>query len=153
MKGTPTPNLPTNIIHTNIARLKLSGKSALDMSTPPLKIDIMLESNPLKSTMLVERLAVTLRGRRERRLGWDLHKGLAAMSQTSRQYNHRDNLLLILLLVVVVVVVWVCVVIISIISSIIIIIIMSIIIIWWGLGEAQLRPTPIWIWAKSRVNK
>ena len=64
-----TPNLPTNIIPTNIACLKLSGKSPMDMRILPLKIKIMLESNPLKSTMLVGRLAVTTsseatRGRR-----------------------------------------------------------------------------------------
>ena len=43
---------------TNIAWLKLSGKSPMDMSMPPLWIKIMLESNPLKSTMLVGRLGV-----------------------------------------------------------------------------------------------
>ena len=40
-----TPNPPTNIVPTNIARLKLSGKSPLDMRIPPLKIKITLESN------------------------------------------------------------------------------------------------------------
>ena len=30
----------------------------MDMRIPPLKLNIMLESNPLKSTMLVGRLAV-----------------------------------------------------------------------------------------------
>ena len=53
-----TPNLPTNIIPTNIAWLKLSGKFAMDMRIPPLSIKIMFESNPLKSTMLVGRLGV-----------------------------------------------------------------------------------------------
>ena len=47
-----TPNLPTNIIPTNIAWLKLSGKSPMDMGIPPIKFKIMLESNPLKPTML-----------------------------------------------------------------------------------------------------
>ena len=53
-----TPNLPTNVVPTNIARLKLSGKSPMGLGIPPLKINIMLESKPLKSTMLVGRLGV-----------------------------------------------------------------------------------------------
>ena len=53
----PTPNLPTNIAPTKIAWLKLSEKSPMDMSIPPLRIKIMLESNPLKSIMLVRKLA------------------------------------------------------------------------------------------------
>ena len=55
---TNTPNLPTNIIPTNIAWLKLSGKSPVCLGIPPLRIKIMFESNPLKSTMLVGRLGV-----------------------------------------------------------------------------------------------
>ena len=43
---------------TNIAWLKLSGKFPMGLGIPPLQIKIMLESNPLKSTMLVGRLAV-----------------------------------------------------------------------------------------------
>ena len=31
-----TPNLPTNIVPTNIARLNLSVKSPMDMRIPPL---------------------------------------------------------------------------------------------------------------------
>ena len=53
-----TPNLPTNIVPANIARLKLSGKSPMDVRIPPLKTKIMLESNPPKPTMLVGRLGV-----------------------------------------------------------------------------------------------
>ena len=34
----------------------------MDMRIPPLKIKIMLESNPLKSRILVQRLAVLPRG-------------------------------------------------------------------------------------------
>ena len=30
-----TPNLPTNILPTNIARLKLSGKSPMEIRIPP----------------------------------------------------------------------------------------------------------------------
>ena len=45
---------------TNIARLKLSGKSPAGLGIPPLSIKIVLESNPLKSTFLVGRLGVTL---------------------------------------------------------------------------------------------
>ena len=53
-----TPNLPTNITPTKIAWLKLSGKFPMGLGIPPLNIKIMLESNPLKSVMLVRRLAV-----------------------------------------------------------------------------------------------
>ena len=53
-----TPNLPTNIVPTNIAWLKLSGESRMGLGIPPLEIKIMLQSNPPKSTMLVGRLAV-----------------------------------------------------------------------------------------------
>ena len=48
-----TPNLPPKI-----RWLKHSGRSPMHMRSPPLKIKIMLESNPLKSWMLVRRLAV-----------------------------------------------------------------------------------------------
>ena len=62
MKSEPptptTPNLPTKIVPINIARLKLSGKSPMDLGIPPFLIKIMLESNSLKSTMLVGRLGV-----------------------------------------------------------------------------------------------
>ena len=57
-----TPNLPTNIVPTNIARLKLSRKSPMGLGIPPLKSNIILESNPLKSTMLVGRLGVVRGG-------------------------------------------------------------------------------------------
>ena len=53
-----TPNLPTNITPTKIAGVKLSGNSPMGLGIPPLIINIMLESNPLKSIMLVGRLAV-----------------------------------------------------------------------------------------------
>ena len=53
-----TPNFPTNIIPTYIASLKLSEKFPMGLGIPPLKIKITLESNPLKSIMLVGRLAV-----------------------------------------------------------------------------------------------
>ena len=56
--GEITPNPPTNIVPTNIARVKLSGKSPMGLGIPPLRIKIMLESNPLKSTMLIGRLGV-----------------------------------------------------------------------------------------------
>ena len=55
-----TPDLPTNIVPTNIAWLKLSGKFPVDMRIPPLNIQIMLESNPPKPTMLVGRLGVDM---------------------------------------------------------------------------------------------
>ena len=53
-----TPNLPTNIVPTNIARVKLSGRLPMDMRIPPLQIKIMLESNPLKSKLLIGGLGV-----------------------------------------------------------------------------------------------
>ena len=53
-----TPNLPTNTIAAKIAWLKLSGESPNGMRIPPLRIKVMLESNPLKSIMLVPKLAV-----------------------------------------------------------------------------------------------
>ena len=61
MAGSQTsgrPNLLTKIIPAKIARLKLSGKFPIALGIPPLIIKIMHESNPLKSTMLVRRLAV-----------------------------------------------------------------------------------------------
>ena len=53
-----TPNLPTNIIPAKIAWLKLSRKFPMDLGIPLLKIKITLQSNPLKSTMLVGGLGV-----------------------------------------------------------------------------------------------
>ena len=53
-----TENLPTNIIPTKMAWLKLSGKSPMALGIPPLNFKILLESNPLKSIMLVRILAV-----------------------------------------------------------------------------------------------
>ena len=55
-----TPNLPTNIVPTNISGLKLSGNFPMGLGIPTLKTKIMLESNPLKPTMLVGRQAVSL---------------------------------------------------------------------------------------------
>ena len=56
--STGAPNLPAKIIPAKIRRLKLSGRFPMDMRIPPLKIKILLESEPLKSRILVERLAV-----------------------------------------------------------------------------------------------
>ena len=56
-----TPNLLTNIIPTKVAWLKLSGKFPMGLGIPPLRIEIMFESNPLKSIMLVWRFAIWLR--------------------------------------------------------------------------------------------
>ena len=55
-----TPDLPTNIIPTNIAWLKLCGKFPMGLGMSPLRIKIMLDSNPLKSITLVRRLAVAM---------------------------------------------------------------------------------------------
>ena len=40
------------------ARLKLSGKFPMGLGIPPLRIKFLLESKPLKSRILVRRLAV-----------------------------------------------------------------------------------------------
>ena len=52
------PNLPTEIIPAKIRWLKISGEFPLDMRTPPLKSKMLLESNPLKSRIVVRRLGV-----------------------------------------------------------------------------------------------
>ena len=52
-----TPNFPIKIIPTKIAWLIISRKSPMDMRIPPLKTKILLESNPLNSRILVQRLA------------------------------------------------------------------------------------------------
>ena len=54
-----TPNLPTKVIPTTIACLKLSGKFPMSMIIPPLKTKILHESNPLMSRISVRRLAVS----------------------------------------------------------------------------------------------
>ena len=46
------------IIPTKIARLELSGKFPVGLGIQPLNIKIMFESDPLKSRILVRRLAV-----------------------------------------------------------------------------------------------
>ena len=54
------PNLPipTKVMPTKICWLNLSRKFRMDVRIPPRKLKIMLESNPLKSRILVRRLAV-----------------------------------------------------------------------------------------------
>ena len=69
-----TPNLPTEIIPTKIRRLELSGRFPVDMRVPPLEIKIQLESNPLKSRILVRRLAVC-----------DIHAARGAQIARSRE--------------------------------------------------------------------
>ena len=49
-----TPNLPTKIIPVKICRLGIITRIPMDMRIPPLKIKILLESNPLKSRILVQ---------------------------------------------------------------------------------------------------
>ena len=53
-------NIPAKITPApaKIAWLRLSGKFPVDVRFPPLNIEIMLESDPLKSRILVRRLAV-----------------------------------------------------------------------------------------------
>ena len=53
-----TPNLPTKIVPTKIRWLKTSGEFPMDMIISPLNMKILLQSNPLKSRILVRRLAV-----------------------------------------------------------------------------------------------
>ena len=56
-----TTNLPTtDITPTKIAWLELPVRSPMGLGIPPLWIKIMLESNPLKSKMLVGRLGVLI---------------------------------------------------------------------------------------------
>ena len=40
-----TPNLPTNIVPTNIAWLKLSGEFPVNIGIPPLRIKIVIRSS------------------------------------------------------------------------------------------------------------
>ena len=54
-----TRNLPTKTIPTKIRRLKISRGFPMDLTTPPLKVTILPESNPLKSRILVRRLAAS----------------------------------------------------------------------------------------------
>ena len=49
---------PISLLTLSLLRLKLSGKSPVDIRIPPLRIKIMLESNPLQSIVLIRRLAV-----------------------------------------------------------------------------------------------
>ena len=95
-KGEPTvplatPNLPANIIPTEICWLKLSGTFPMGLGIPPLKLKIMLESNPLRSRILVRRLAVPpeerrIRGRLENPAGW-----LCGTLRASCQLTSRGN--------------------------------------------------------------
>ena len=50
-------SLPTNITPAKIRLLRFYWKFPMDMRIPPLTIKIMLEANPLKSGILVRRLA------------------------------------------------------------------------------------------------
>ena len=85
-----TPNLPTNIIPTNIAWLKLSGNFPMGLGIPPLNIKIVLESNPPKPTMLVGRL-----GARRETLASRLWSNLGARNFQSRTRPLRASRLLL----------------------------------------------------------
>ena len=52
------PNLPSKMMPTKIAWFKSSGEFPMGLGIPPFMIKILLESNPLKSRILVRRLAV-----------------------------------------------------------------------------------------------
>ena len=67
-RGDRTLNLPTEIIPTKIAWLKHSRKSPTGLGIPPLNFKIMLESNPLKSIIWVQRLALRQTFRRRNSL-------------------------------------------------------------------------------------
>ena len=54
----PTPNLPTKIMPTKIRWRDISGKLHMGLRIRPLDIKMMLESTPLKSRIIVRRLAV-----------------------------------------------------------------------------------------------
>ena len=69
-----TPDLPTKISPTKIARLKLPGKIPAGLGIRPLESKIVLESNPLKSRILVRRL--------------DVACGLATRGALSRPCRH-----------------------------------------------------------------
>ena len=48
-----TPSLPTKSIPAKVRGFKTCGKLPMDARIPPLKIEILLESSPLKSGILV----------------------------------------------------------------------------------------------------
>ena len=54
----PAPNLPTRIIPAKIRWLEISGTFPVEIWIPPLRLKILLESNPLKSRILARRLAI-----------------------------------------------------------------------------------------------
>ena len=85
------PNLPTKIIPTKIAWLKLSRNFPMDMKMFPLKIKIMLESNPLKSWILVWRLAVRARGQlpQSSELSISQSEGLSSSASVVRKSPNR----------------------------------------------------------------
>ena len=56
------PVRPISLLRISLLRLldsSFPGKFPIDMRIPPLSINILLESNPLKSRILIQRLAVT----------------------------------------------------------------------------------------------
>ena len=87
-----TPNLPTKIIPTKIACLKLSGTFPLGMRIPPLKTKIMLESNTLESRIFVRRLAA-----------W--RKGRASLAAGNNNNNDNNNNTVIVIAIVTVIVI------------------------------------------------
>ena len=55
---------PISLLRSSLLKFvdsRYSGKSHMDLGIPPFKIKIMLESNPLKSRILVRKLAVQQR--------------------------------------------------------------------------------------------
>ena len=88
------PNLPTKIIPAKIRCLLRGGEFLTDMRVPPLKLKILLGSDPLKSRILVRRLAVVPRrgrgsGDGEHRKG--RHRVLRAYFKSFRVLFVRDS--------------------------------------------------------------
>ena len=54
----PVSLLRSSLLTSKIAWLELSGRIPMGLGIPPHKIKVLLESNPLKSRILVRRLAV-----------------------------------------------------------------------------------------------
>ena len=59
LRGDRKAHLPTKIILTKICRLNIFGEFPMGLGIPPLTHNIMLQSNPLKSMILVRRLPPT----------------------------------------------------------------------------------------------
>ena len=84
--------IPTNIIPTKIHRLEISRESPLDMIIPTLIIEIMVESNPLTSGILVRRLAVRCRQHLRAQISACDDTGMLAMSHQDGVGHNTERL-------------------------------------------------------------